>query len=189
MEETSYYGQLETLINDVGGHISPKVSCVLTTRNRGAGVPDGGLFVSSRAVESAGHEAMVARVPEQGAIEVKGPAKDVRRIARTQQVRRYLKRYGKVLVTTYREFLVVNLGEDGEPVLAETFSLASDESSFWALTRTAHQVTSARESVFESFLMRALLGDAPLSQPADLAWFLAAYAREGRKRLDTRRST
>jgi hypothetical protein len=28
------------------------------------------------------------------------------------------------------------------------------------------------------------LGDAPLSQPADLAWFLAAYAREGRHRLD-----
>jgi hypothetical protein len=28
------------------------------------------------------------------------------------------------------------------------------------------------------------MGDAQLSQPADLAWFLAAYAREGRRRVD-----
>lgn len=158
---------------------------MLTTRNRGAGVPDGGLFVSSRAVESAGHEAMVARVPERGAVEVKGPAKDVRRIARTQQVRHYLKRYGKVLVTTYREFLVVNLGEDGEPVLGEAFTLAGHEDSFWALASVSNQVAATQESEFTNYLMRALLGEAPLSQPADLAWFLAAYAREGRKRLDT----
>ncbi|MYV73191.1 N-6 DNA methylase [Streptomyces sp. SID1046] len=184
VEETSYYGQLETLLNAVGGKLSPKVSCVLTTRNRGAGVPDGGLFISSRAVESAGREAMVARVPERGAVEVKGPAKDVRRTARTQQVRRYLQRYGKVLVTTYREFLVVNLGKDGEPVLGETFTLAGDENSFWTLASSANQAAAKQESEFENFLKRALLGDAPLSQPADLAWFLAAYAREARKRLD-----
>ncbi|GGZ40340.1 type ISP restriction/modification enzyme [Streptomyces poonensis] len=185
VEETSYYGQMERLLNAIGGRLSPKIVCVLTTRNRGAGVPDGGLFIGSRAVEQAGREVMVARVPERGVMEVKGPGKDVRRIARSQQVRRYLTRYGKVLVTTYREFLVVGLGEDGQPVVGEAFSLAHDEEGFWALVHAARQVAPELETDLEDYLRRALLGDAPLSQPADLAWFLAAYAREGRKRLDS----
>jgi hypothetical protein len=44
--ETSYYGQLERLLNDIGVGLAPAVTCVLTTKNRGAGVPDGGLFVA-----------------------------------------------------------------------------------------------------------------------------------------------
>lgn len=184
VEETSYYGQLERLLNSVGSGLGPRVLCVLTTRNRGAGVPDGGLFESSRAVELAGHNAMLARAPERGVLEVKGPAKSVRSVARTQQVRKYLKRYGKVLVTTYREFLLVRLGPNGEPVEGELFSLAPDEETFWALCAKSKDTRSDQEAAFDDFLRRALLGDAPLSQPADLAWFLAAYAREARSRLD-----
>jgi len=37
--ETSYYGQLEGLIDEVGKTLVPAVNCVLTTKNRGAGVP------------------------------------------------------------------------------------------------------------------------------------------------------
>ncbi|GAA2665547.1 DNA methyltransferase [Streptomyces aculeolatus] len=184
-EETPYYGQLERLLNAVGSRLSPTVMCVLTIRNRGAGVPDGGLFVGTRAVVAAGHEAMAARAPERGAMEVKGPAKDVRRIARSQQVARYLDRYGKVLVTTYREFLVVSLGADGQAVVGEAFTLARDEDSFWSLAHAPNRVTPALEAQLEDYLTRALLGDAPLSQPADLAWFLAAYAREGLRRLES----
>lgn len=185
VEETSYYGQVETLLNTIGGRLSPKILCVLTTRNRGAGVPDGGLFLASNAVEKAGREALTARVPERGVLEAKGPAKAVQRIARTQQVQRYLNRYGKVLVTTYREFLLVSLDKDGQPVEGEVFTLASDEPTFWSLANSPSQVTPDLEEHFEDYLKRVLLGDAPLSQPADLAWFLAAYAREGRRRLDT----
>ncbi|WP_169792027.1 type ISP restriction/modification enzyme [Jiangella muralis] len=184
VEETSYYGQLERLLNEVGGHLSPKVLCVLTTRNRGAGVPDGGFFLRSHAVASAGERAMATRVPERGVLEVKGPGRDVRRIARSQQVRKYLGRYGKVLVSTYREFLLVSLGKDGEPIEGELFSIAKNEQSFWELTNDTENVDGNLETQFFEFLARALLGDAPLWQPADLAWFLAAYAREGRRRLD-----
>jgi hypothetical protein len=127
---------------------------------------------------------MVARAPERGVTEVKGPAQDVRRIARSAQVRKYLNRYGKVLVTTYREFLVVSLDEDGRPVEGERFVLAGNQETFWALANTANELEPEMETQFVDYLKRALLGDAPLSQPADLAWFLAAYAREGRRRLD-----
>ncbi|MEU3880921.1 type ISP restriction/modification enzyme [Streptomyces californicus] len=184
VEETSYYGQMERLLNTIGGSLPTKVICVLTTRNRGAGIPDGGLFISSRAVEKVGRDAMTARVPERGVLEVKGPGKDVRRVAASQQVRKYLGRYGKVLVTTYREFVVVSLGEDGQQIQGEKFSLAGNEKDFWLLAGASAQTVAESEIAFEDYMRRALLGDAPLSQPADLAWFLAAYAREGRKRLD-----
>jgi hypothetical protein len=104
--ETSYYGQLERLLNEAGNALSPMVTCVLTTKNRGAGVPDGGLFIARQAVAEAGDSALLARAPERGVMEVKGPAQDVIRVAHSAQVRRYLARYGKVLVCTYRDFVV-----------------------------------------------------------------------------------
>src|SRR5690242_15595959 len=119
--ETSYYGQLEALLNTAGDSLAPKVLCVLTTRNRGAGVPDGGLFIRSRVVSQAGSDAMVGRVPERGVIEAKGLDRDIRQVALSTQVHRYLQRYGKVLVTTYREFLVVSLGEDDKVSEGELF--------------------------------------------------------------------
>lgn len=184
VEETSYYGQLESLLNAVGTQLSPTVFCVLTTKNRGAGVPDGGLFLASPAVVQAGPDAMLGRHPERGAVEAKGPAKDVGQIALTKQVRDYLTKYGKVLVTTYREFLVVNLDSDGNPALGERYALAATEANFWALAKQGHLETPDVEAGFVDFLKRALTGDAPLTQPADLAWFLAAYAREAKRRLD-----
>ncbi len=42
--ETSYYGCLERLLNDLGKTLKPKVRCVVSLANRGAGIPDGGLF-------------------------------------------------------------------------------------------------------------------------------------------------
>jgi hypothetical protein len=84
--ETSYYGPLVQLLNEIGATLSPSVTCVLTTRNRGAGIPDGGLFVTRQAVTEAGDEALLARAPERGVVEVKGPAQDVTRVARSAQV-------------------------------------------------------------------------------------------------------
>jgi hypothetical protein len=180
--ETSYYGALVQLLNEVGATLSPSVTCVLTTKNRGAGIPDGGLFVTRQAVTEDGEAALLARAPERGVMEVKGPAQDVTRVARSPQVIRYLERYGKVLVCTYRDFLVVGLDSSGKPQPGERFTLAADEASFWALD--PKDAEDARGADFGDYLKRALLGDAPLSNPADLAWFLAAYARTALKRVE-----
>jgi hypothetical protein len=181
--ETSYYGQLEGLLNEVGKALSPAVTCVLTTRNRGAGVPDGGLFIARQAVAQAGDSALLVRAPERGVVEVKAPAQDVLRVARFAQVKRYLARYGKVLVCTYRDFLVLRLDSNGQAQVGERFTLAPDEDSFWALD--PKDAESAHGTDFANYLKRALLGDAPLSDPADLAWFLAAYARTALKRVES----
>jgi len=42
--ETSFYPALERLLSDIGKSLSPKVRCVINLANRGAGLPDGGLF-------------------------------------------------------------------------------------------------------------------------------------------------
>jgi hypothetical protein len=42
--ETSFYGPLANLFNEVGASRKPKVRCVIQLANRGAGLPDGGLF-------------------------------------------------------------------------------------------------------------------------------------------------
>src|SRR6266542_3161896 len=42
--ETSFYPALERLLSDIGKGLSPRVRCVINLANRGAGLPDGGLF-------------------------------------------------------------------------------------------------------------------------------------------------
>lgn len=39
-----HYGALERLLNEVGKTLEPKIPCIISLANRGAGLPDGGLF-------------------------------------------------------------------------------------------------------------------------------------------------
>jgi hypothetical protein len=181
-DETSYYAALANLLNAVGETLQPKVHCVLTPKNRGAGIPDGALFLKNRARAADVDESAESRAPERGVVEVKGPGRELRRIAKSTQVKRYLDRYGQVLVTNYREFALFRRQPDGTTAPGESFELASTEEAFWALDPV--EIAAEDEAAFDDFLQRALLADAPLSSPEDLAWFLAAYARVARERID-----
>jgi hypothetical protein len=44
VKETSYYGTLENLLNEVGKALEPRVRCIINIANKGVGLPDGGLF-------------------------------------------------------------------------------------------------------------------------------------------------
>ncbi|ALA59438.1 hypothetical protein [Nitrospira moscoviensis] len=48
VNETSYYGPLATLLNEVGKSLKPKVRCIINIKDRGAGLPDGGLFTQDQ---------------------------------------------------------------------------------------------------------------------------------------------
>ena len=78
--------------------------------------------------------------------------------------------------------MVFRLDSNGEAQVGERFTLAPDEDSFWALS--PKDAENAHGADFADYLKRALLGDAPLSAPADLAWFLAAYARTALQRVE-----
>src|SRR5207249_328367 len=129
--ETSYYPALSNLFNAVGKTLKPKVRCVMTLKNLGAGYPDGGMFTADQLQRQADNTPKAGQLPARGAVEAKGTKPEVKAIGATRQVSDYLNTYGIVLVTNLRSFLILDRGEDGRPVERESFDLATDESDFW----------------------------------------------------------
>ena len=179
--ETSYYGTLETLLNELGKSLKPRVRAIINLRNRGAGIPDGGLFAEDQLPNADADPLTTGQNPARGVLEVKSTAEEVEAIANSPQVKKYLERYGLVLVTNYRAFLLVKKGAGGQPELLEHYALAPDEASFWAAS-LGDLLT--HEERLKDYLRRALLHRAPLTNPKDVAWFLASYAREAKARVE-----
>lgn len=184
--EVSGYGTLQTLINAFGSGLNPGVRVVINPKNRGSGTPDGGLFTTDQFQREARDTGeWPAQLPNRGAVEVKGPQDDVVEIAASEQVGRYLLRYGQVLVTNYRDFLLVGQDGDGSAKHLERFTLAPSVDKFWRLagSRARDEELEAR---FREFFIRTLAYGAPLRRAEDLAWFLASYAREALLGLESR---
>ena len=190
VSELSYYPALRTLLEEVGDGLKPKVRCFMNLKNRGAGLPDGGLFTADQ-VRSSRRGAVATTTadglqlsllggqkPARGAIEVKPPAADAHLVATSAQVLGYLEAYRQVLVTNLRDFLLLGFDDAGKPAILESCCLASTEAEFWAEAAHPRRVEQAHGPRFMEFLKRALLSTASLAAPQDLAWFLASYARE-----------
>ncbi|MBI2299520.1 MAG: N-6 DNA methylase [Armatimonadetes bacterium] len=181
--ETSYYGVLESLLNEVGAALKPKVRCVLNPANRGAGIPDGGLFTA----EQYQRETLVplpGQLPARGVVEVKPVGDDAWLTADGPQVTRYWGRYGQVLVTNYRDFLVVGNDAEGRPAKLEHYRLAADAARFWQAASHPRATASRHAARFEDYLRRVMLYAVPLDSPQDVAWFLASHAREALARVE-----
>ena len=186
--ETSYYGPLAELLNAEGSRLKPKVSAIINLRNTGGGIPDGGLFTAQQLKGwDIATDPLQGQLPARGAIEVKGTADDAFAIAASEQVARYVDRYGLVLVTNLRDFVLVGRAADGTGVRElESCRLAANEASFWAHVATPRKFAEEAGEGLTEFLRRVLLHNAPLSDPKDIAWFLASYARTARLRLEQR---
>jgi hypothetical protein len=128
--ETSLYPPLEALLNVVGHGLKPRVRCFMSLTNQGAGLLDGGLFTPEQIARGA-EEPPPGQAPSRGVIECKKPKDEVPAIANTQQVSDYWDRYNQVLVTNYREFLLLGRDEHGKPVRHESHKLAATEKEFW----------------------------------------------------------
>lgn len=186
--ETSYYPALSNLFNEVGKTLKPKVRCIINIRNRGAGLPDGGLYTADQFPRNADGTQMPGQLPARGAIEVKGTKQNVDALALSSQVKDYLAEYGIIIATNLREFVIVARATNGAPLPMEKFSLSADEQGFWQST-AAHPRGSAqlKGDPFIEFLKRACLHAAPLANPKDVAWFLASYARDALFRVERRK--
>lgn len=188
VQETSYYPPLSKLFNAVGKGLTPKVRCVMNLKNLGDGMPDGGLFTADQFQRQSDGALKTGQLPARGAIEAKSTKPNVAAIAATQQVKDYLHTYGIVIVSNLREFLIVERGADGLPVEREVFALAENEQDFWQ-NKAAHPRGTAQQkgAPFIEFIVRACLHAAPLSNPKDVAWFLASYARDALFRVEQQR--
>jgi len=187
--ETSFYPALERLLSDIGKTLSPKVRCIIHLANRGAGLPDGGLFSADqfrrmKRDPEAGENPFLEQIPSRGVIEVKSPAEDVRRVAETEQVERYWKRYGLVLVTNFRAFALIGHGPTGKPCALESFALAESESEFWKLAAYPRATAADQGERMLEYLKRVMLLNAPLTAPQDVAGILASYAHDARLRIE-----
>jgi SAM-dependent methyltransferase len=182
-DETAYYPALTNLLNEIGRHLKPKVFCQSQLKRSEAGQPDFGLF-SQTQLRGSWDEDAPRLPPDRGVVEAKGTAASVELIARSEQVTRYWESYGLVLVTNLREFLLVGRDQFGRRTRLEQFSLSTDETDFWQLARSNRPRKELAER-FEQFVRRMLLHRATLTQPKDVAWFLASYARDSLARIES----
>ena len=178
--ERSSYPPLTGLLNAIGGGLKPKVFCLSELADQGAGHPDMALYAAKQVKAGRPRE---GQPPECGVVEVKAADDDAWLTAEGEQVSRYWKRYGLVLVTNTRDFVL--LGEDaGRPVKLETFRLAESAGDFQR--RLLRPRAFARESgvALGEYLTRALSHRTTISDPKDLAALLASYARDGLDRVE-----
>lgn len=182
--ETSYYPALSSLLNEIGKTLKPKVKCIINLKNKGAGLPDGGLFTLDQFQKSSQTEPLPGQLPSRGVIEVKSTTDDAWIIADGKQVSRYWEKYRQVLITNYRDFILLGQDRDGNPVKLETFRLAQNEADFWQATAHPRKMAKAIGERFLEYLKRVMLHAAPLATPADVAWFLASYARDAKARIE-----
>ena len=180
-DERSYYPPLSNLLDAVGSTLRPKVFCVTELAQQGAGHPDLGLYASHQRQKG---KIKQGQVPERGVMEVKPAGDDAWITAEGSQVSQYWGHYRLVLVTNTHDFVLLGEDAQGQPTKLETFRLAGSAGEFEQ--RLQHPRTFARDvgPAFGEYLCRALSHRARLSEPRDLAWLLASYARDGLARVE-----
>jgi len=183
VDETSYYGALETFFNEIGKTLKPRVRCVLQLKNRGAGNPDGGLFTEDQLKKGKTQEKSLPQNPARGVIEIKPTSDDTWVTAEGEQVSRYWGKYRQVLVTNYRDFVILGQDPSGKPAKLEPYRLAASEKEFWNATGHTKKTAAIHDVTFAEYARRVMLHAAPLAAPEDLASFLASYARDALARI------
>lgn len=167
-KELSYRSALENLFTQIGDGLDPKIQATGELADTGSGRPDFG-FSETKSGNM------------RGVVETKAPADDVPQTADGAQVAKYWKQYRIVLVTNYRDFLLVACDADNKPRVEGRYSLAADEEAFW---RTKPKgLSDLHEEGLKDFLIGAMKRSAPIVRPKDLADDLARHAREAKRRL------
>ena len=180
--ERSSYGPLAKLLDSVGATLKPKVFCVVEPANQGAGHPDFGLYTSKQVQKGRPRK---GQLPERGVVEVKSAREDTRATGVREQASRYWGRYRLVLVTNLREFALVGPDAGGGEATLESFRLADSGAEFACRLEKPRAFARDTGAGLAEYLSRALSHRAALTEPKDLAWLLASYARDGLARVET----
>ena len=195
--ETSSYTPLENLLNAVGAGLKPKVFCVGQLKDQGAGRPDFGLYAAKQVQRGGrvrgstssprtggGSPGTVGELPEHGVVEVKSARDDAWLTAGSAQVSRYWGRYRLVLVTNYRDFVLVGEDANGNPARLESFRLAADAQDFDRQLQKPRAFAHRTGVGLGEYLRRVLSHRARLTEPRDLADLLASHARDALARVE-----
>lgn len=178
--ETSFYPPVDRLLNGAGQALKPPVLFSSQLRNSGAGMPDGGFFPQYNR-QRRNTEPQPLTNPERGVVEIKPVDYSLDALTNEPQTIRYLRQYGLVLITNLREFRLLKLSTTGVPQILEYYILADSAASLWSEPIGSFE---RHAELLPDFLRRVMLYRAPLTQPKDVAWLLASYAREARARSE-----
>ncbi len=179
--ERSYYPALAALLNAVGATLKPKTFCVAELAAQGAGHPDFGLYAAKQVQKGQPKD---GHVPERGVVEVKSASDDAWLTAASAQVSRYWERYRLVLVTNTRDFVLVGEDASGHPATLETFRSAESAEDFARRLEMPRAFARDIGAGLGEYLCRALSHRAALTEPKDVAWLLASYARDALARVE-----
>ena len=183
-KETSGYPALAKLLDTVGHSLKPKVRCLIQLKNSGAGLPDGGLFTPDQLKHHDEQAPLFGLAPARGVLEVKSTSDELADIIPTDQIKEYLSLYGQLLLTNYRDFVLLKRAPGNSPQHLESFRLADSEAAFWSAAAHPRRTADTLGERFTEYLKRVLLHAAPLNNPRDVAFFLASYARDARARVE-----
>jgi hypothetical protein len=182
VKETSYYPYLANLLNAMGKKLKPRVRCIIHPHSIGAGLPDGALITTDQ--KSAADDPLAdGLIPSRGVIEIKAPEADAAATASSDQVKKYIAKYGLVLVTNLRQFIIMGR-VNGQPRQLEVFTISDSAKEFWKAVANPKKLSETIGAIFHEYLIRVLLHAAPLSAPKEVAWFLASYARDAKARIE-----
>ena len=180
--ERSRHTPLSNLLDAIGATLKPKVFCVGELANVGAGHPDFGLFAARQLKAGRVRE---GQTPEHGVVEAKSLADDAWLTAESDQVSQYWHRHRLVLVTNFRDFVLLGEDAQGRPCKLETFRLAPSAAEFEQRLQKPRAFAKRHGTALGEYLRRALAHRATITEPQDLAHLLASYARDGLARLET----
>ncbi len=176
--ETSFYPPLDRLFNAAGITLDPKILFSTQLRNQGAGMPDGGFFPQPRRSPRNAVPPPLQN-PERGVVEIKPAGYDLGSLTHDEQSRRYLQHYGLVLITNLHEFRLLAFDTAGHPRLLDRYALADTADDLWY-----RPIDPKHHDLLLDFLRRVMLYKVPLTEPKQVAWLLASYAREARSRAE-----
>ena len=179
--ERSAHAPLARLLNAIGATLKPKVFCVGELADQGAGHPDFGLYTARQVRATAPAD---GQLPERGVVEAKPATGDAWLTAASDQVSRYWGRYRLVLVTNFRDFVLLGEDAQGRVCKLETFRLAESAEGFTHRLQHPRVFAGRRGTALGEYLRRALAHRAVIVEPRDLAQLLASYARDGLARVE-----
>ncbi len=89
-----------------------------------------------------------------------------------------------MLVTNTRDFVLVGEDTNGQPAQLETFRLADSAEAFARGLETPRAFARKMGAGLGEYLSRTLAHRAALTEPKNLAWLLASYARDALHRVE-----
>ena len=168
----------KTLFNEIGKKLKPRVRCVAQLRNTGAGEPDFGLYTANQFQRASDTPPMEGQPPERGVIECKPWNDDSFARSEGVQVSKYWKKYGLVLVTNYRDFVLIGRDERDGPFGSNLFVWLRARMPSAGCSPSLSKAAQQHGERCVECLQRTMLHAAPLTDPQELAWFLASFAKK-----------